>query len=699
MSGLSRYKLGIDIGGTFTDMVLLDEALGTVRLAKTLTTPSDPLIGLFNGIDQVRQRYGVSPMEMDLLVHGTTLATNAVVERKGAKTALVTTAGFRDVLEIGREIRYNLYDIFIEMPQPLVPRHLRFEVEERMSCYGEVLSTPDEADLAQLATELVRQGVEAVAVCFLHSFTNPAHERQVAEFLRSRCPELTISISAEVLAEIREYERSSTTVINSYVQPLVTRYMGNLLDRLSAAGIRCNVRIIQSDGHVTTPKEAARQPVQLLESGPAGGAMVVSYYSKHMNAPDLLAFDMGGTTAKICIVSNGQPRITTDFEVARMRRFEKGSGLPVRVPAVDLIEIGAGGGSIARVDNLGLLRVGPHSAGASPGPACYGLGSPSPTVTDACLVLGYLDPHYFLGGTMLLDLEAAWQAILTEIATPLGLTVPEAAAAIYKTVCENMANAARVHILEKGYDPTRFGLFATGGAGPLHAAQVGSRLNSSRVIAPLGAGAASALGFLVAPISTRSVRSIPGTLGQTNWQEVNNAFKEMEASGLEMMSMSGISAPEVTTMRLADMRYRGQGHEITVLVPAGDLGAEQSALLFSAFSDAYSSHYGRLVPNVDVEVINWRIGMSAAPGLPPGRISILTGEDGEAIVKGERSVYDLQLKQYNQVPVYNRYRMPAGYTIEAPAIIEERELTLVVPRGWHATIDQQQNAVLSPGGV
>ncbi len=510
-------RLGIDVGGTFTDLVVVDEATGGLRVGKVLTTPKDPAHGVETGMVALLGEAGVATSDVQAVVHGTTLATNALIERKGARTALVMTEGFRDSVEIRHEGRYDMYDLFIDPPSPLVPRHLRREVSERLLADGSVLRPLDEEGARRVIRELIAEGVEAIAICLLHAYVNPVHERRLAELIREIAPDRPVSCSSEVVPEIREYERASTTSANVYVAPLLERYLEDLERRLAELGVPGQLYIMQSSGGIALPPTARRLPIRLVESGPAGGALAAALAARHRGERRMLSFDMGGTTAKACVIDDGAPLVAREFEVARADRFKKGSGLPVRVPVIEMIEIGAGGGSIARVDRLGLLKVGPDSAGADPGPACYNLGGRLPTVTDADLLLGYLDAEFFLGGRMPLDREAARRAIDEHVARPLGLDVIGAARGIHRVVNENMAAAARIHGIERGKDLRSYPLFAFGGAGPVHCWQMARILKVPRILLPFGAGAMSAYGLLAAPLTFDFVRTLRQRLDEADW--------------------------------------------------------------------------------------------------------------------------------------------------------------------------------------
>ncbi len=691
-----QLKLGIDIGGTFTDLVLLDALDGRMFLGKTLTTYPDPLQGILNGIDQIARESGVALSAVQTIVHGTTLVTNAVIERKGARTALLTTKGFEDVLEIGREMRYDIYDLFITMPKPLIPRSLRIGIRERVNKKGEVLETIDPCEVEQIADRLARKGVRSVAISFLHAFANPEHERIAGEVIQRKHPHMVVSLSSEVLPEIREYERTSATAMNAYVRPLTEDYLMRLEAALRTRGFTGDIFIMNSAGRLTTLQEARRFPIQLLESGPAGGTMAGVFFqqqlsSQHAALHQLLAFDMGGTTAKASMIQNGQPEITHHFEAARERRFKKGSGLPVRIPVIDMIEIGAGGGSIARIDALGLLTVGPDSAASQPGPACYGRGGHLPTVTDADLVLGLLNEDYFLGGTMRLQRHLAERAIETHIARPLGISIEEAAWGIHRIVNENMANAARVHVLEKGFDPRAFTLLAFGGAGPVHAFSVARLLGISHLIVPSGAGVLSALGFLVSPVATEAVFSYVSTLDNMPWSDINIRLEEMEQQGRAFLREAGLSEQQAEVRRTAEMRYLGQGHEITVALPVGKLSSASVDKIQHHFEEAYAQRYGRIQSDIPIESVTWRVVVQG----PSPQLHLkqqVKGAVRESVVKGARPVF--LGKSWQEVRLLDRYAMPEGVRFEGPCIVEEFESTTVVGADASVWRDRLGNLVV-----
>lgn len=683
-------KLGIDIGGTFTDLVLLDEATGRLCFGKTLTTYPDPVEGILNGIDLLKEQHGMDLKDVGTLIHGTTLVTNAVIERKGAKTALLTTRGFEDVLEIGREMRYDIYDLNLVMPKPLVPRNLRWGVTERVDKSGSVLVPLEERELEAACERIASEDIESVAVVFLHSFANPVHERMIGRRLRERFPKLHVSLSCEVMPEIREYERSSATAMNAYVQPLTSEYLGSLQRRLEVRGFKGTLHVMISSGRLTTLDGAVRTPIQLLESGPAGGTMAGMFIGRLTQKPDLVAFDMGGTTAKASMIRAHAPEITNHFEAAREKRFKKGSGLPVRIPVIDMIEIGAGGGSIARVNHLGLLTVGPDSASSTPGPACYGRGGEDPTVTDADLVLGFLNPDFFLGGTMKLDRDKAVHALKAKIAEPLGITVEQAAWGIHRIVNENMANAARVHILEKGLDPRLFSMLAFGGAGPVHAFQVARLMHAPQLIIPGGAGVLSALGFLVSPVAGEELTSHVCRLDNMDWEKANAFLSDMEAKAVGFVTGSGVPAEDVSVSRVAEMRYCGQGHEITVPIPSGRLGTDSIDGIEENFRSEYLLRYGRIIDGMPMETVTWRVVASGpAPHLDPKQSVV--GMHDKAL-KGFRPVY--LGEGYAEVPVYDRYLVSEGVVIPGPCIIEEYESTTVVGRDSSVRVDAFRNIII-----
>jgi 5-oxoprolinase (ATP-hydrolysing) len=678
------YRVGMDIGGTFTDYVLLEDRSDRLLLHKRLTTPADPAEGALLGLGELMQKSGSDLRDCTALVHGTTLVTNAVIERRGARTALLTTRGFRDILEMGREQRYDIYDLFLQYPEPLVERRWRLEVGERVDRDGRPVRSPDLDSVRAQVLEIADAGLEAVAICFLHSYLYPRHEQAVAELIRREVPGVRVSMSHEVVPEIREFERTSTTVANAYVQPLVDLYLGRLERELEERGFRGSFYLMQSSGGLASLETARRFPVRLLESGPAGGAIVGAYLGRQLGLRDLIAFDMGGTTAKICVIHDGRPALAAEMEAGRVHRFKKGSGLPIKSPVLDLMEIGAGGGSIAFQNRLGLLQVGPQSAGADPGPACYGQGGHEPTVTDACLRLGYLDPAYFLGGEMTLDVAAA-AAVLARLGATLGME-DEIASGVYNVVCENMAGAARVHVIEKGRDPRRFPLVAYGGAGPLHAVRVARSLGAPEVIVPPVSGVAAALGFLVAPISFEFSRSFPAELRSLDWGDAEALYCEMEEQARAHLRSAGVG--ELCFEREAEMRLSGQFHDIVVPVRGG---AEE---LRQDFEREYARLYHDVLPGYEPLVLNWRLralGPDPAVRLPG------LGTMADDPLRGERLAYFPEKGGFVPTPVYDRYRLGSGAEITGPAIIEERESTTVVGPRERARVDELGNLRVSLG--
>jgi N-methylhydantoinase A len=683
------YRVGVDIGGTFTDLLLIGEN-GAPVIGKTLTTPEDPSAGVEAALDLVAEK--AKSGEKGTLVHGTTLVTNAIIERKGPRTALLTTTGFRDALEIGREHRYELYDLNLDLPKPLVPRYLRFDVPERVAADGGVLQELDENFVRRLVSELRRKGVKAIAVSYLNSFRNPAHEHRTREIIAETAPEIHVSISSEVVAEIGEFRRGSTTVANVYVGELVASYLAQLERRLERVGLRERFFVMLSSGGIGTPRTAARFPVRLLESGPAAGALAAARLGALAGYADLLSFDMGGTTAKLCAVVGGRPLRTHEFEVDRVYRFRRGSGLPIRVPVIDMIEIGAGGGSVARVDALNLLKVGPDSAGAEPGPACYGRGGHEATVTDADLALGYLNPGYFLGGKMPLDLGAAKRA-LAHLGERLGLSVEKVAWGIHQIVNENMATAARAHLAERGKDPRKMPLYAFGGAGPVHGCQVAAILHAPLLISPFGAGVGSTFGLLAAPLAFDFVRSAYSRLEDQDWESANAILEELAGEGRAILAASGLASSAIHCRRSADLRYVGQGHEVSVAIPDGPLGPSRVGEISRAFEESYRALYGRSVPNMPLEIINWR---AVASG-PEPEMNLRFPTDlvprGDAL-KGRRPAYFPEPGGYVETEVFDRYALRPGDVLRGPAIIEERESTLVVGPTARAEVDARYNIVV-----
>jgi N-methylhydantoinase A len=679
----SPIRLGLDIGGTFTDVALeVDERRFTT---KTLTTPTAPEQGVLAALRAVIAAAGVAPGEVDLIIHGTTLATNAVIERKGAKAALLTTEGFRDVIEIRHENRFEQYDVNIDLPPPLVPRRLRLPVRERVDAQGRVLVPLDQGSLDAAIEAIAARGVEAVAVGYLHSFTNPDHERRTGEALARRLPQVAITLSSDVSPEMREYERFSTACANAYIQPLMQRYLAGLERELKRAGFTCPLLLMTSGGGITTVETAMRFPVRLIESGPAAGAIFAACIARQNGLDQVLSFDMGGTTAKICLIDQGEPQTARALEVARIYRFLKGSGLPLRIPVIEMVEIGAGGGSIARLDALKRIAVGPDSAGAQPGPVCYGAGGGEPTVTDADLVLGRIDAEKFSGGRITLDAGAASRSLGERIGAPLGLAAEHAALGVSEMVEENMANAARVHAIESGKDLRIRTLIAFGGAAPLHAARVAQKLGMARIIIPANAGVGSAVGLLRAPVAYEIARSSLMRVSEFDAPSANRLLAEMRAEA-EAVVRRGAPAAALAERRCSLMRYRGQGHEIAVELPVRAFTAADRAILTGLFEAAYRRLYGRVIPGVDVEILSWILALSAPA---QGRLADASPEQpAQPKPLARRLVFDPDSGEFIDTPLYWRADLAAGARINGPAIIAEDETATVVSGSFDARMDR-----------
>jgi len=673
-----RYRLGCDIGGTFTDFVLLDDETGEIRTSKCLTTPKDPSDAVEQGIKALEAgKQGFVP-ELNELIHGTTLVINSIIERKGARTALITTKGFRDVLEIGREIRYAPYDIFAEFPRPLIPRRYRFEVDERVRSDGTVLKALDRDEARRLIRTLPYLGIESVAVCLINSFENPAHELILKEIIEEEMPAVPVSISYEVLPQIKEYERTSTTVTNAYVKPLTGRYLSKLAGRLASLGFEGKLFIMLSSGGVTSVETAARFPVRIIESGPTAAVIAGQYYGKHFNISEMFCFDMGGTTAKSCLIQKGVAGVVPTFEVGRVQRFMKGSGLTIQVPVVDLMEIGAGGGSIAKVSKMGTLQVGPESSGADPGPVCYGRGGTDPCVTDADLLLGYLDENYFLGGEMKLDKEAAKLAVMEKIASPLGVTYVQAIWGIHDVINETMAAAAKTHIAEKGGNPKIVTIAAFGGAGPVHAYGLAQKLGAPRLLVPPNAGVGSALGFFTAPRAFDLLRSHKVSLVEARLGEIEAIFAALEEEAGKTLMKDG-TGESIRFERSLDMRFVGQGAETNIPAPAGPLSGLGKAEIRRLFDNVYERLYGRTYPDSEVEFINFKVrAVLPEKLLQLPKLKKKRGQTIEAAVKGTRKAYSPAARDFIPYTVYDRYKLFPGAAFRGPAIIEERESTVIV---------------------
>jgi N-methylhydantoinase A len=678
-----QLKLAADIGGTFTDIVLEQ---GKQRWSgKLLTTTAAPELAVLEGALDLIAEAGFKPGDVDVFIHGTTLATNAMIERKGAATAFITTEGFRDVIEQGYEKRFDHYDLMIDRAVPLVPRHLRLTVRERLAVNGDVLIPLDERAVPDLARQIIAANVGAVAIGLLHAYAHESHERRLHDLLRPLLPEhITICLSCDVAPEIREYERFSTTVANAYVRPLMAGYLHRLKDGLKQSGLKAPLYLMMSGGGLTTLDTAARFPIRLVESGPAGGAILASRIAHQCKLPEVLSFDMGGTTAKICLLSHGEPERAHRFEIARAYRDMKGSGIPVRIPVIEMVEIGAGGGSIARVDKLGRLTVGPDSAGSTPGPVAYGRGGTSPTVTDANITLGKIDPKFFAGGKIALDEAGAAQALARDIGKQLDLDGQWPAAGVAEIVEENMANAARVHAIERGKDIASTTMIAFGGGAPLHAARLAEKLGIAHVIVPLGAGVGSAIGFLQAPLAYEITKSAAIGLDAFDANKVNALLTRMTRDAEAVVRPAARNA-KLATRIVADCRYIGQGHEIQISVPTRKLLARDGATLRTAFEKAYAQVYGLTIPGQQVEAITWSVTVasSVAPPQPVRKVS----SRSTAKPLRARKVHDAAAGKALSTPVYWRFDLKPGTTIKGPAIIAEHETSTIVTSRFNARID------------
>jgi N-methylhydantoinase A len=683
---MSSARLAVDIGGTFTDLALEDA--GRRFTLKVLTTPTAPERGVLAGIRPILESARLAPDDIGIIIHGTTLATNAVIERKGARTALLTTQGFRDVLALRNESRYDQYDLNIVLPEPLVPRYLRLPLPERLDNEGHILRALDPNDVRALIPLLRREEVESIAVGLIHAFVNPVHERLVRDVLAEELSEIPVSLSSDVSPEMREWERFSTTVANAYVQPLMERYLRRLEGDLREVGVRAPIFLVLSGGGLTTMETACRFPIRLMESGPAGGAIFSAHLARECGIDRVLSFDMGGTTAKICLIDDGKPQTARSFEIARVGRFQKGSGIPVRIPVIEMVEIGAGGGSLAHLDGMGRISVGPESAGADPGPACYGRGGVQPAVTDANLLLGRYDPGRFAGGTIRLDEAAALAALVRAIGQPLGLSAAMAALGVVEMVDENMANAARVHAIESGKTYEGRTLIAFGGGGPVHACRVAEKVGIQRILVPSSAGVGSAIGFLRAPVAYEVVRSLYQRFSAFDVNAVNVLLAEMEMEAAGVVSQGSFGAP-LTQTRTAYMRYVGQGHEIPVSLPPRALQIEDVAELRAAYDVQYTKFYDRPVPGSDVEILSYAVQVSAVPGPSEERARPIDGSlpAGRVRSMGTLSVRDTSTAEVSPWPVFDRGALEHRARFEGPAIIAEDETSTLVGPGWTATVN------------
>lgn len=691
----------MDIGGTFTDGTLVDSTTGQVTTSKVLSTPRDPALGFIAAVHKLLELdEGIEPDTIEHVVHATTVATNAIIEGNTAKAAFITTEGFRDMLEIARQIRPSLYDLQFEKPKPLVPRQLCFEVPERLDSKGEVITPLDETALAEVVELIADSGVEAVAVCLLHSYRNPEHENRIGEALRSKIPGLTISLSSVIVPEFREYLRASTTVINASVSPIVSKYLESIGEKLVKSGVSSELLVMQSNGGVYPAEAAADSPVFMVESGPAAGVVAAAALGTALGHPNVISFDMGGTTAKASLILNGQPNVTKDYSVGSGARsgtgaFGGASGYPIRTPVVDLVEIGAGGGSIAWVDSGGALRVGPHSAGADPGPVCYSLGGQQPTITDANLVLGRLDPDYFAGGEISLDLQSAREAIDEHCASPLGLSIEESAHGIVEIANTAMVNALRLVSVQRGHDPRDFALIGFGGAGPAHAVRLAEQAGIPRVLVPLGPGTASALGLLVTDVRMEGSATLIVRSDEVDPDQVSNLFKRLEDSGREAHRIATSASGDPVFERAVEMRYWGQSFELSVPGPDRE-NVDQIWLneLVESFHKAHEAAYGFRANDEPVELVNLRmttVGKIARPEMHRLENRVSGEVNAFSAAKGERCVYFAESEGFVRSTVYDRQLLPAGAVFAGPAIVEEPDSTTVIHPEWNVNVDDFGN--------
>ena len=684
-------RIGIDTGGTFTDFALVKDDV--FHSTKILTTHQAPERAIMKGLYDLMEVTGYRPSDTELIIHGTTLATNAIIEHKGAKVAMLTTEGFRDVLETGTESRFDQYDLGLTKPEPLVPRQLRFTIAERLAADGHVLLPVNLSTIRQIAEELKRNEIESIAICFLHSFINPEHEECVADALRKHIPDIYISLSSQVAPEIREYERFSTTVANAYIQPLIDSYLKRLQEQLARTEFDCPLYMFASNGGLVEVDIARQFPVRLVESGPAGGAVFASHVARIHQEDRILSFDMGGTTAKICLIDNAEPQKATVFEMARVHRFKKGSGLPARIPVIEMVEIGAGGGSIARVDSLGRITVGPESAGSEPGPACYDLNGDNATVTDADLILGRLETEGFGDGSMQLDSEAARQSVQEYLAGPLQMDIPTAAYGVAEIVEEDMANAAREYATESGKTLTDRTLVAFGGAAPLHALSLAGKLGINRVIIPANAGVGSAIGFLLAPVAFELSRSCFVRLNHFQTGVLNNLFEEMSEYAHGVVS-SGAPGRNRTEIWQAQMRYIGQGYSIPVELPVQRLGQDDARALQRAFDKAYTNLYKKLHDGVDVEIVGVSVSVSAYLVFVKAAETTGVSAAGLPDIDHTSTLFDAHAGGYREMNVYSRSVLRTGHQLTGPSLVRDKGTTVMVPDGCDVTVADDDSLII-----
>ena len=702
----SGYRLGVDVGGTFTDAILINEITGEIQIGKVPSTPEDPSGGFMEATYRMLRQADLSADEMRFVVHGTTVATNTIIEGKVARTGFITTDGFRDILEIQRQIRPTLYDLQFEKPQPLVPRHLCFGVPERLDADGNILTPLDEKAVVQAAERLRQEGVEAIAVCLLHAYVNPIHEIRTGEILREIVPKAVVSLSSEIAPEFREYFRASTTVINACISPVVAQYLQRIEAQLDREKLQAALLVMQSSGGVFTFSAARKKPVFMVESGPAAGVIAATHLGATLGYTDIISFDMGGTTAKAGLIENGAPRITKDYEVGATARSglgaNSGGGYPIRTPVIDLVEIGAGGGSIAWVDSGGVLRVGTHSAGANPGPACYGKGGTQPTITDANLVLGRINPHYFLGGEIKLDMDAGRKAIEGSCANPLGMSVVEAAHGIVEIANAAMVNALRLVSVQRGYDPREFVLMAFGGAGPLHANRLAEEIEARSIVIPISPGTTSAMGLLVTDLKHDYSKTLIQRVDKLDLHEVEKTYQSLTEQGRKSLEHEGMRPEDISFVRQVDIRYVGQSYELTVVLPerTGDhtespVAAFELRRALETFHNEHDRAYGYSAPDEPIEIVNLRLTAIGKIAKPRQR-ALTRGETHAAIAqKATRPVYFAKKNGYVDCAIYDRYRLGAGCVLLGPAIVEEVDSTTVIHPGYQAEVDHYGNLIMT----
>ncbi|MDB4197629.1 hydantoinase/oxoprolinase family protein [Ascidiaceihabitans sp.] len=678
--GNSAIRIGVDIGGTFTDVVI--EVEGKQFSTKVLTTYIAPENAIIDGLHQVCAKAGVAPSDIGQIIHGTTLATNALIERRGAKTALITTEGFRDVIEMRTESRFEQYDLNLTLPDPLIPRQSRFTISERVDATGGVLLDLDRAEIEAVADQINAAGYESIAVGLIHSYLNPDHERMVRDVLAEKLPDVMVSLSSEVSPQMREYERFNTVVANAYIKPLMKSYLGRLKGRLEDEGADCSVFLMHSGGGIISIESAADFPVRLVESGPAGGAVFAANIAARYGLDKVLSFDMGGTTAKICLIKNQTPKTSHVFEVARTYRFKKGSGMPISIPVIDMVEIGAGGGSLAHIDSMRQIRVGPESAGSEPGPACYGRGGEKPAVTDADLVLGKLDPNNFAGGSIQLHADSSADALVNVLGKTLDMDAQTAAFGLAEVVDENMANAARVHAVENGEDLSEYTMIAFGGAAPLHAGRLCEKLGVDRLLVPTGAGVGSAIGFLRAPFSFEANRSVYMKLSDFKPEVIKSLLTELQDEATGFVRSCDATSDIISEFKVY-MRYTGQGWEIPTSLSAKQAMSPKADTFLKLFEADYSALFGRTVDGMDVEITVWSVNATT----PPEQVAqiALASDAGAATVAGQRALFDPALATVTDAQLVLRNDMKAGQTVQGPAVVTEDETTIIVPSSRQVT--------------